>query len=342
MKKFTNHSLSVTSYFKSLNLKSLNLILLFCFSSLVINAQKEQLPDSSFEKEGWKDKVGLGDPYLEFQTDYFYTLNSLYALPNTPRADLTAFREKGAQHGEYCIMLKSGHVGVGDGFVFLPGMVGTISEEYVAQFLDPKEKVITTRFWGNDTPHALEGYYKYNPFKNDSAMIQIGFSNFVGDPLIVDEKLIITKPASNWTKFSIPIPEQFRDQYFDEIQVIFVASAGVNFDDMINCHGQRGATLWIDNISLNYSSGIKQNLFSTLKANAFPNPATTEVLYIELNEEFTGVIWVYDLSGRKILESNISGTQSQLNISSFASGNYIYKLMNENTIFAQGKFVVAK
>jgi len=336
MKKFTNHSLSVTSYFKSLNL-----ILLFCLSAFNLNAQKVQLPDSSFEKEGWKDKVGLGDPYLEFQTDYFYTLNSLYALPNTPRADLTAHRVEGTPYGKYCIELKSGQVGVGDGFVFLPGMVGTISEEYVAQFLDPKEKVITTRFWGNDTPHALEGYYKYNPFKNDSAMIQIGFSNFVGDPLIVDEKLIINKPASNWTHFSIPIPEQFRDQYFDEIQVIFVASAGVNFDDMINCKGQLKATLWIDNISLNYNLGIKQNLFSTLKANAFPNPAT-EVLNLELNEEFTGVIWVYDLSGRKVMETNISGIQAQLNIYPLSSGSYIYKLMNENTIFAQGKFVVAK
>ncbi|MDR0207477.1 MAG: T9SS type A sorting domain-containing protein [Bacteroidales bacterium] len=341
MKKIANYNhfkLHVTRY----SFKSLNFILLFCFSTFALNAQKVQLPDSSFEGEGWKDKIGLGDPYLEFQTDYFYTLNSLYALPNNPRADLTAFKEKGAQHGDYCIMLKSGQVGVGDGFVFLPGLVGTISEDYVAEFLDPKDKVITTRFWGNDTPHALEGYYKYNPFKNDSAMIQIGFSNFVGDPLIVDERLIISKPASTWTHFSIPVPEQFRNQYFDEIQVLFIASAAVNFEDMMECKGQRGATLWIDNISLNYDLGIKQNLLSTLKANAFPNPATAEVLNIELNEEFIGVIWVYDLNGRKILEHNISGTQSQLNISTLTSGNYLYKLMNENTIFAQGKFVVAK
>ena len=339
MKKFTNYNryaLRVTSYFFCFLA-----FLLFCFSAFNLNAQKVQLPDSSFENEGWKNANGLGTPYLEYQTDYFYTLNSLFALPNTPRADLTAFKEKNAQNGEYCIMLKSGHVGVGDGFVFLPGLVGTISEDYVAQFLDPKEKVILTRFWGYDTPHALEGWYKYNPLNGDSAMIQIGFTNFVGDPLIVDEKLIIKKPVSNWTHFSISIPEQFRNQFFDEVQVVFVASAGVNFDDMINCKGQKGATLWIDNISLNYDLGIKQNLFSTLKANVFPNPST-EVLNLELNEEFTGVIWVYDYSGRKILETNISGIQAQLNISTLSSGNYIYKLMNENTIFAQGKFVVAK
>jgi hypothetical protein len=111
------------------------------------------------------------------------------------------------------------------------------------------------------------------------------------------------------------------------------------------CKGQLGSTLWVDNVTLNYTidpgEGIKQNLFSTLKANAFPNPAT-EVLNIELNENFTGKIVVYNVNGSMVMEENINGTLYQLNTSTLATGNYMYRLMNENTIFAQGKFVVTK
>jgi hypothetical protein len=109
----------------------------------------------------------------------------------------------------------------------------------------------------------------------------------------------------------------------------------------MECKGQVGSALWIDNISLNYALGVKQNLLSTLKAKAYPNPST-DVLNLELNEHFAGKVMVYNSLGSLVMEENINGTQSQLNTSTLASGNYIYKLMGANTIFAQGKFVVVK
>jgi len=341
MKKITqnNHQIITSSN---------HLIIFFCFSALLLfcssTLMAQPFPNGDFET-GWVNPPPSGyyGPYDEFDTKFFYTLNSLYATWNSAGPiDRTAYKETLNPHGgKICMKLVSGKAPTGED-IFLPGFVGTIDKEFVDQFLHNDEKVTTTRDWGGlPAPHALEVWYRYLPVGGDSALIQIGFTNFVGDPLIVNEKRIIKKETSTWTKLPIPIPEQYRDQPFDEIQLIFSASAGVNFDKMKQCKGVYGSTLWIDDVYLNYDLGIKQNLFSTLKANAFPNPAT-EVLNFELNEEFTGVIWVYDLSGRKIMESNISGTQSQLNISSLSSGNYIYKLMNENTIFAQGKFVVAK
>jgi len=346
MKKFTNHSVSVASYFKSLNLILLfcfSAFLLFCSSTLMAQPTKKQFPDSSFEGEGWK----YNGKYWDFETDKFYTLNSLCDQPAVLNPQLTAYKECGTNppppHGNCCIRLESVKIGVGDAYVFLPGMVGTITKEFVTEYTTTNKASLTVD-WAQLTPHAMEWWYKYDNKGGDSAMIQIGFKEFPGidEPLIVDERFIIKEhPTSKWTRGTITIPAEYRGEIFSEIQVLFVASAGVKFDDMMKCDGREGAKLWIDNISLIYELGIKQNLFSTLKANAFPNPAT-EVLNLELNEVFTGVIWVYDLSGKKILETNISGTQAQLNISSLASGNYIYRLMNENTIFAQGKFVVAK
>jgi hypothetical protein len=177
---------------------------------------------------------------------------------------------------------------------------------------------------------------------SDSAMIEIGFHEFGTEPYFT-EKLIIKNTVDTWTHFRINIPEKYWKKDFYAIRTLFVASAGVNFAALQECKGNIGSTLWIDNINLIYikENGIKQNLLSTLKANIFPNPAT-EVLNIELNEFFAGNIVVYDLSGRMIMEEMISGTQSQINISTLSTGNYIYKLMSENSIFAQGKFIVTK
>jgi hypothetical protein len=321
------------------------LALCFMFSVLSLNAQiQKQLPSSDFET-GWVSKNGANGEYLEFQTEYFYTLNSLFALDNQQGpADITAYRDVNAQQGNFCIKLKSGYIAVGEENIFLPGMVGTITEEFVNKFINEGGNVPIYRDWFDcATPHAMTGWYKYNPVGGDSALIAIGFYRGGGDPVFVEQK-IIKATTNNWTRFTIWTPQQYWDQEFTEIQVLFVASAGVNFKQLMECKGELGSTLWIDNVYLNYtcdSVGIKQNLLSSLSATAYPNPAT-DVLNIELNENFAGKVMVYNFAGSLIKEETIYGTECQLNTSSFSAGNYIYKIMNGNTIFAQGKFVVTK
>jgi hypothetical protein len=326
-------------------MKKISYFITFCFllSAFSLNAQT-QFEDSSFEI--WKDKTGMNGPYKEYETEYFYTLNSLFALENSQGTDkiLTAFREGNAQHQNWCIRLTSGKVPAGED-VFLPGMVGTITQDFVNEFLNNEGKVTITRDWyGWETPHALEGWYKYTPMYGDSAVIDIGFYDRNGEELIevFVSEMKIKETVANWTKFTIVIPEQYRNRMFNDIRVLFVASAGINFEELQKCKGQLGSTLWIDNISLNYNyTGIKQNLLSTLKVKTFPNPAA-EVLNLELNEHFTGKVMVYNSLGGLIMEENINGTLTQLNTAALASGNYLYRVMESNTIFAQGKFVVAR
>ena len=322
-------------------MKKIITFFVFCFllSAFSLTAQEFQLPNSSFET--WQYRSEGSRSFWDFKTDFFYTLNELYVTPNEPRmAELTAFRDGNARHGSYCIKLVTEDLPVGSDLILLPGMVGTITEEFVKEFIQNQGNINKTRSWVYDTPHALEGWYKYHPVNGDSALIDIGFDNaFV-------EKIIIKDRVENWTWFRIPIPKQYWDMELDLIRILFVASAGVNFEDLTKCKGQKGSTLWIDNIYLNYTcdpcnSIIKQSLFSTLKANAFPNPAA-EVLNIELNEHFSGKVMVYNALGSVVMEESINGTQSQLNISALASGNYTYRLMEGYISFAQGKFIVVK
>ena len=321
----------------------------FLLSSLLLSpfslSAQIQLPDGSFET-GWKSKAGANGPYLEYETEFFYTLNSLFAIDNAQGpGDITAHRDNSnPQHGSYSIKLVSGKISVGED-VFLPGMVGTINEDFVDEFIGTEGNVTVSRDWsGYKTPHALEGWYRYRPVPSDSALIDIGFYDYNGDELVevFIEKLIIKQTVNNWTHFQIVIPEQYRNRFFTEIRVLFVASAGVNFDNLMECKGNINSTLWIDNISLKYDGvGIKQPLFSTLKAKAFPNPAT-EVLNLEMNEHFSGKVVIYNTLGSLVMEENVTGLDCSLNTAALAAGNYIYQLIEGNTIFAQGKFVVVR
>ena len=315
----------------------------FCFllSAFSLNAQYDiQLEDSSFET-GWKNQTGAYGPFENYETAFFYTLNELHARPNEPTpAPCTAFKDGNAQQGNYCIKLTSRNMPVGETYVFLPGLVGTINKGFIEEFIGSGGNVTMTRDWdGYDTPQALEGWFKYNPVNGDSALIDIGFYDWNGEVFI--SKMIIRETVNDWTSFRVLIPEQYWDREFSQIRVLFVASAGVNFNMLMLCEGQLGSTLWIDNIALNYKLGIKQSLFSSLQAKAFPNPIT-DILNLELNEPFTGKIMVYNSLGSLVMEENINGSQCQLNASALATGNYIYKLMNGNTIFAQDKFIVVK
>jgi len=319
----------------------------FLLSALSLNAQK-QFPDSSFEKDGWKDCNGVNGPYVDFRTTFFYTLNEIFSRKNNPVADITAHKDGDAQHGMYCIKLISGKVGVGTENVFLPGMVGTLNKAFIEEFLgSDSSKVTVVADWaGYTTPCALEGWYKYKPVDGDSAVIELGFQNSKEGAPIVFKNLVFKEEQNTWKPFSIPIPQEYWKEYFSYIRTLFVASAHINWDNLMQCTGSYGSTLWIDNIILKYDcetpgEGIEQNLFSTLKANAYPNPAS-EILNIELNENFDGKVVVYNIQGSKFIEENIKGTHCVLNTSTLATGNYIYRVMSGNTIFAQGKFVISK
>ena len=326
-------------------MKKIIFLFAFCVFFFALSSKAQvpyQIPNASFEV--WNDEYSeaCGD-YLEFETELFYTLNSLYRENNTGGcSDITAWKDGNAQHGSYCIKLVSGRVPAGTSYVFLPGMVGTLNQEFVSEFLNSGGNVTISKLWDDYTPCALEGYFKYKPVSGDSALIDIGFYDY--DGLVFVEQQIIHDNVDKWTKFSIPIPNKYWDEEFHEIRIIFAASAGVKWEKLDECKGQIGSTLWVDNISLKYNCSseiIEQNLSSTLKVNAFPNP-TTDILNLELNNNFEGKVVVFGINGSKILEENITGNKHQLNTSELPAGNYVYRLMKENTFFAQGKFVITK
>ncbi|MEX0814032.1 MAG: T9SS type A sorting domain-containing protein [Chitinophagales bacterium] len=69
----------------------------------------------------------------------------------------------------------------------------------------------------------------------------------------------------------------------------------------------------------------------------YPNPAHT-TWYIQ--NEMTGILELYSLSGKKVFSKQIQSGTEQINISQFAEGIYFYKISSENgEIMKSGKMV---
>ncbi|HLW31619.1 MAG TPA: T9SS type A sorting domain-containing protein, partial [Aequorivita sp.] len=63
--------------------------------------------------------------------------------------------------------------------------------------------------------------------------------------------------------------------------------------------------------------------FEETHISVFPNPATDFISIGNLNENKTFII--YDISGKKLLEKELSATNNQIDISQLATGTYFLK-----------------
>ena len=73
----------------------------------------------------------------------------------------------------------------------------------------------------------------------------------------------------------------------------------------------------------------------------YPNPASSE-LFVEVKEFRKGSMVIYDLEGRKLLQTHFNGMKFSIPISGLAEGTYLLELKSVNCPPATSKFVVSR
>ena len=321
-------------------MKRVVLLAVFFAVAVLLEAQNPPFPDGGFEN-CWRDCTPWGKPvYQDLKTDYFLTtLNELYELSDEQGvAPLTAFRleGEGVYDGKYSLKLASYNMTIGTRKLFLPGAAGTL--EIIIDIDAPNGgdcimgKPFTAR------PTALTGYRKYAPVNGDSAAVEVQLKK--GGSVIGEGKQVITASIANWTKFNIPIAYT-SEETPDTIIVVFAASANYDFTDietLMNCKGQEGSTLCLDNIEFEYEVGIKEMFAPAIKLSVYPNPSKERV-NIQIAKESNGTAIIYDYLTRKTAEYPISGTQIDVDISTYATGSYLINIVENGKVVTTGRFV---
>ena len=107
---------------------------------------------------------------------------------------------------------------------------------------------------------------------------------------------------------------------------------------MLHCNGQAGSTLYVDELELNYSAGIKENLMNQVSAKVMPNPSSDQINLV-LAKEVKGLAKVYDNMGRLVNTYNLEGNELTISLSNYANGQYLINVEESNKVVTSTRFI---
>jgi photosystem II stability/assembly factor-like uncharacterized protein/phosphodiesterase/alkaline phosphatase D-like protein len=181
---------------------------------------------------------------------------------------------------------------------------------------------------------TLNGYLKYFPLNNDTALVQLTL--YKNDHIVGFTSWTLDSLVPEYTRFSIPI------QYIDSVTTPDSATlnisasytqtngASVLYVDDLGFDG-----FWMDSI-VNSVPVITSNIGNNLSIRIYPNPAD-DVLFIKSmgEESVEATIEMYNMIGQKVLENTKvrldSSSPAQLNIKNLATGNYVISIVANST-----------
>lgn len=268
------------------------------------------------------------------------TLNSLAMVPQSAGGPgpVTVYKVTDAHAGAYAAKVVSANFPLGKVTVFIPGMVGT------AVMNNATVSAILGKPCIDCKPSKFKGYYKYSPLKGDSCSALILLSKWNNVTKQRDTvgygEMVQHNAVNTYTEFEIPVTYRTNGPV-DSITVLVLASAGFNVNNFMGCAGQVGNTMYVDDLTLDYPSGIQQVLMPEVAVTVYPNPAS-EVLHVDLSKPVNGTMIIYDVAGKQAGSFRISQKNNTIPVSNLAGGSYYFRLISGSELLNTGTFVISK
>ena len=297
-----------------------------------------QTQDSLFSDPGfdyWETGQGQDTvTYDDLMDPFWGSLNFLATLPPEMfTGPVTLFKEAGrsGEAEDFAPRMESSSMVFGGEGVelFIPGVVGTIT-------VDIANIDATLGYPFTSRPLGMKGYMKYAPVNGDSASIFVELKRYNEDlgmsQMIGRGELIFKEAVADWTEFDLTIEYKSQVQP-DSITVLFVASAGYNFDNFLACQGQKGSSLWVDDVQLYYEDATPEpdpsaNENAALAASRlYPNPSADGRFNLQLSEACR--VQVLSVTGQLLQDQEMAAGVQALDLSKYAPAYYVVRLSNE-------------
>jgi len=179
-------------------------------------------------------------------------------------------------------------------------------------------------------PTKFKFDYKYAPAGIDTAYAIISFTDSNGD--VINGGTAILMTSQNYQTYTLDIDWTGKPAP-DSMLIAFSATR-------TDGNGNIGSKLTVDNIVLDYSTGIETQVPGMSDGiSLYPNPAGDQ-LYFKLDESARGkgTLRIYDMNGRLVAERTLSGEEViGLNVARLTAGQYLYKWEKDGQVIS-GKF----
>lgn len=294
-------------------------ILSFLFGAVFA---QEPVPNGSFEN--WETHaLGTFDNPTGWDTP-----NASVSLADT----INVRKSDDAIDGDYSVKMETIVLSLGPVDFITPGVItlGKFEVDYVNN---------TATFEGGvpftSRPLALKGSMKNMPAAGDFAMVGAIFTKYnaaegkrdtIGGGL-----LTVPETYTDWTSFSMPI--QFGVSDNPDTINIYALSSNIMAP-------AAGGVTYLDNLSFEYEAGIA-DLGNTVETSIFPNPASDNITF-RFEEELDARLNIYSTDGQMVYKGEVSGSETSLDVSSYANGTYYFAVYEENKKVSSGQFLISR
>ncbi|MFC1732343.1 T9SS type A sorting domain-containing protein, partial [candidate division KSB1 bacterium] len=279
--------------------------LIFC--SIYSISFSQVIPNNSFEN--WtSDQPDSWDT----SNDYILGTNIITVTPDTSSFD-----------GSYAIKIKTTKYIILTVSVTFPGLI-TLGD-LIINYIGPVVK-IEGGIPFPARPDSLTGYYKASPAAGDSAMIVIGFSKYnssTGRDTIGYAYRYIAGVDKGWTPFSLPIVWNSSSDP-DSMNIIITSS------DTYNMNLVNGSTIWIDKLSLIYSSASIVDMDFNQNIMVYPdNSGQKLIVHFKEESNKNTLIRFYNMTGQLLYENvlTIPVKDQYIDTSHLSKGTYIVEVL---------------
>jgi hypothetical protein len=302
------------------------------------------IPNSTFET--WHTvqvnaSLSYEDIGLNIADNWLATLNSLAAVPQVAGGPgpVTVFKSTDKHAGTYAAKAVSANFPLGIVNVFIPGMVGT------AVMDNANVTAILGKPCPDCKPSRFKGFYKFEPVNGDSCLFVIMVSHWNSTlhkrDTIGYGKMVQHTAVNEYTQFDIPV-NYTGTATVDSMTLLAISSAGFNTTNFMLCKGQVGSTMYLDDLTLDYPSGMQQVLMPEVAVSVYPNPASS-VLHVDLSKEVNnGTVEVYNSTGKLVKTVSVSQRNNIISVSDLLNGSYYFRLMAGSDLVNTGNFLIQK
>ncbi len=166
----------------------------------------------------------------------------------------------------------------------------------------------------NVRPTKILGNFKYLGVNGDTGMIAAVFTKW--NPTTNQRDTIgmtgsiVNAVVSSYTPFQFNVT---LTETPDSMNILLVSSGGFN--------PQIGSALFIDNLSMEYTSTDGIGTMQLLGTSVYPNPATDQVFF-SLPGEGQSDVYVYDMTGKLVINEQMQNSSFFLNVQHLSNGIY--------------------
>lgn len=190
-------------------------------------------------------------------------------------------------------------------------------------------------------PASIDLLFKAAPQGGDTSIFLAQLQHWdatAGDNVVDGQAVLMLNSAvPTWTSYNAAFSYYTTDTP-DTLIILAASSFGGVFSDGLP---KPGSTFWVDDLVINFPTGVNNEVKNSERIAAYPNPASSTIR-IALNDTKATSIRITDITGKVVKTETVLSNVVNINVENLPIGLYVYQVINNESVVYTNKFNVIR